>query len=199
MSDLYGKIDVKIRGITPLLMNRLDVESLAIKIKPINRGYDAKAEARKSAYMTTIDGKEQLYVPCEAIYSMILGASQRFHDQKRTSIARILAGSIRVEPEKILLGTDKYEIDLRAVRNLNYRIPKARAKIPEWSLAFQIVYYKPIVNGVVLDHLENAIQEGGRLKGLLDYRPEHKGWFGTFELQEFKIQEVPPEPKKEGI
>jgi len=38
----------------------------------------------------------------------------------------------------------------------------------------------------VFETLKQIIEDGGTRVGLLDYRPQHKGWFGTFELIEFK-------------
>lgn len=99
----------------------------------------------------------------------------------------ILAGTIRVEPEFIPLGHCNYEVDARPVVIQRMRVIKARAKIPEWEISFQIVYNKRILTGEIVKTLETILDDAGTRMGLLDYRPQHKGWFGTFEVAKFEI------------
>lgn len=187
---LYGKIRVRIKGLTPLLMNRLSPEKLKRQARAKTQSYDPEEGARESAYIAEIDGKRQLYIPAEAVYGMIVTAAKAYRTG-RTSLSNLLAGTIRVEPEKIPLGTDKYEIDIRPVRVPPVRGPRvlrARAKVPSWEAEFTIVYDKTML-GRVLDDLRKVLEDGGRRVGLLDFRPQKKGWFGTFMVKEFKIVE----------
>jgi hypothetical protein len=185
---LYGKIDVKIKGITPLLMNRLTLESLKPSVPKIDQKVDPVVEAANSAYMADIDGKKQLYIPAEAIYGCIITVSGAYR-ARRVSLRSILAGSIRVEPEKIPLGKDVYELDIRPVKIKRFRIPRARAKVWPWEAKFNIVYYKASISDAILETLKTILEDGGRRVGILDFRPEHRGWFGTFEVEEFNIVE----------
>jgi len=137
--ERYKKIEVKIRGLTPLLMNKLNIESLKSKSRMRMETYDPEVEAEKSAYIAEINGKRQLYIPCEAVYSMTINTAKQYR-VRRMSLASLLAGTMRIEPEKIPLGTDKYEIDLRAVVIQKQRVLKARAKVPEWKATFYIIY-----------------------------------------------------------
>jgi hypothetical protein len=183
----YGRIHVKIRGLTPLLMNRLNPESLKRQSRMKTADINFEQQARESAYITVIDGKEQLYIPGYAVYSMIIQTAKQYTSRK-TNLANILAGTIRIEPEEIPLGHCNYEVDVRPVNIQKNRVLKARPKIPKWEVEFDIIYNK-ILPETVITTLKQILEDGGTRVGLLDYRPQHKGWFGTFELVEFKVVE----------
>ena len=188
MENIYGKINVKIKGLSPLLMNRLNPESLKTKSRIKQKDYDEKTEARKSAYITKVDGEEQLYIPAYAVYSMIIKTAGQYRS-RRMSLSGILAGTIRIEPEEILLGHCDYKIDERPVVIQRNRVLKWRAKIPEWQVEFTIIYNKKILTENIVNTLKTILEDGGTRMGLLDYRPQHKGWFGTFEVVQFEIEE----------
>lgn len=182
----FGKVHVKIKGLTPLLMNRLAPESLKRETRSRTQEYSTEEDARNSAYITVIDGKEQLYIPSYAIYSMLVQASGLYKSGK-INLRSLLAGTIRIEPEKIPLGHCEYEIDERPVVIQRARILKARAKIPEWEAEFDIIYNKRVLTKDVINKIEAILEDAGTRLGLLDYRPQHKGWFGTFAVEQFDM------------
>ncbi len=185
--NLFGRIKVRIKGRTPLLMNRLDIQDLMDSgIRRKTRKWSPEKDAEKSAYIDVIDGKRQLYIPCEAVYSMLINTAKAFRE-KKTSMSSILAGAIQIIPEKIPLGTDKYEVDIRPVVIQKNRVPKARARLDKWEATFYIIYYKPRFSDPTI--LKTILEDGGYRMGLLDYRPQHKGWFGTFTVEDFEILE----------
>jgi hypothetical protein len=184
---VYKKIRVKIKGLTPLLMNRLNPDDLNVRTTKRLGKPDFEGEAERSAYIDKINGKKQLYIPSEAIFRCILNAST-FHRIKRQSFTGLLSGTIRIEPEKIPLGTAKYEIDIRAVVIQRSRVLKARAKIPNWEAEFFIIYNNDYLSQVI-DKLEEIIKDAGIRFGLLDWRPQKKGNFGTFEVVSFEFIE----------
>lgn len=186
----FGKVHVKISGLTPLLMNKLDPEDLKEKTAGPKKVYDPKVEARKAAYLTTVDGKEQLYIPERWLYSMIVKAGGEYkRTGKRTSASSVLAGTIRIEPEKILLGTSEYEIDERPVRIMNARVLAWRPKINKWTVDFDIIYNKAYFAEAGLGQLKLILEDGAIRLGIGDFRPQHKGWFGTFTVEKFEIAE----------
>jgi hypothetical protein len=184
---VYGRIRVRIKGLTPLLMNRLTPAKLKRQTSVKVREFNPEEEARESAYIDVIDGKRQLYIPAEAVYGMIVTAAKVYR-AGRVSLSNLLAGTIRVEPEKIPLGTDSYEVDIRPVNVRGARVLRARAKVPSWEAEFYIVYDKTML-GRVLGDLRKVIEDGGRRVGLLDFRPQKTGWFGTFAVEEFEVVE----------
>ena len=157
--------------------------------------YSTAKDAENSAYMAEIDGKKQLYIPQEALYSMIINTAKQYK-VRRMSLATLLAGTMRVEPEKVPLGTDKYEVDERAVVIQNQRVLKGRAKLPNWKAKFQLVYNsKRLPEGIDLT-LKEILEDAGMRMGLLDYRPQHKGWFGTFAVESFMMRAAKPAKQK---
>jgi len=181
---IYRRITVTIRGLTPLLMNRLNPESLKSKSRMRMENYSTQDDAAKSAYMAEIDGKKQLYIPQEALYSMLINTAKQYR-VRRTSLSSLLAGTMHIEPEKVPLGTDQYVIDERAVVIQRQRVLKGRAKLPKWSATFQIVYDAKRLPAGIEPTLEEILEDAGTRMGLLDYRPQHKGWFGTFTVESF--------------
>jgi len=185
--QIYKRIDVEIRGLTPLLMNRLNPESLKSKSRMKLEDYSTTEDAAKSAYMAVIYGKKQLYIPQEALYSMIIGTAKQYRI-RRMALSSLLAGTMHIEPEKVPLGTDKYEVDERAVVIQRQRVLKGRAKLPKWSAKFQIVYDSKRLPAGIEPTLKTILEDAGTRMGLLDYRPQHKGWFGTFTVESFVPQ-----------
>jgi hypothetical protein len=190
-NEIYKKIEVEIKGLTPLLMNRLNPESLKSKTRMKMEQYSTETDAKNSAYIADIDGKRQLYIPQEALYSMIIQTAKQYK-VKRMSLASLLAGTMRVEPEKVPLGTDQYEVDERAVVIQSMRVLKGRAKLKDWAAKFQLVYDSRRLPEGIGGTLKEILEDAGTRMGLLDYRPQHRGWFGTFEVVSF----VPQQPRE---
>ena len=191
MSQNFKKIDVEIKGLTPLLMNRLNPETLKSKSKMKMQAYSTVTDAANSAYIAEIDGVKQLYIPQECVQSMIINTSKQYRI-RRVSLSSLLAGTMHVEPEKIPLGTDQYEVDERAVVIQSMRVLKGRAKLSKWSAKFQLVYNARWLPEGIEATLKEILEDAGVRMGLLDYRPQHKGWFGTFAVVSF----VPEAPKE---
>lgn len=181
----FGRIGVTLVGVTPLLMNRMDIEALKKRGRSTLKAYDIEKEAAKAAYMAVIDGRQQLYVPAVNVYTMILQTSGRGHKIDGKSARSILAGLMKVEPETIPLGTDKYEIDVRTVVIKGARVVKARPLIRDWVLNFEIAYESNLIANP--DVIKDILEEAGFRTGLLDYRPQHLGPFGTFTVEKFEV------------
>ncbi len=184
MSQNFKKIDVEIKGLTPLLMNRLNPESLKSKSKMKTQNYSTENDAKNSAYMAVINGKNQLYIPQECVQSMLINTAKQYRVH-RVSLSSLLAGTMRVEPEKIPLGTDQYVVDERAVVIQSQRVLKGRAKLLQWSAKFRLVYNVKWLPEGIEATLKEILEDAGVRMGLLDYRPQHKGSFGTFEVVSF--------------
>ena len=184
---MWGKIHVTLKGLTPLLMNRLSTGDLETKSRRKLQQPDFKTQAEQSAYIDVVDGKKQLYVPNYSIYGMILYTAKQYR-ARRIPLSNLLAGTIRIEPEKILLGTDQYQVDVRPVVIQKSRVLKARALIPNWQLNFTIIYNKKFLPEGIHETLRQIVEDAGIRVGLLDYRPQHMGWFGTFEIIKWQVE-----------
>lgn len=189
-------LQVKIVGVTPLLMNNpagyLQQEQAEVESEIKKKGKVAKetpqAEAEKRAYRMK-DGN--LYIPAVALYKAMLKAASRV--QIKTDKGKLIpantaiAGTVAVVPDKISLGTKKYDIDERLVviqqMGRKPKILRRRPKLDKWSATFNILYNSDWVKPEILKDL---LIEAGQRIGILDGRPECKMWFGTFKLKEIK-------------
>jgi hypothetical protein len=177
------KVEVEIEGLTPLLMNRYNIDAQLAKDKGrrISQTYDPDEEAEKAAYWSST-GKKVLVCPSEIIYSCILNASS-FHKIGKRSAKTILAGSIRIEPAEISFGTSEYTVDTRAVVIQRSRVPKSRARLNEWKLKFNIIYNENQIPDP--QPIRTVLEEAGQRIGIMDYRPQKSGSFGTFKVTKF--------------
>jgi hypothetical protein len=183
------KVKVTIEGTSPLLMNQYNVEAEIERqsgTKRISKRYDPKEEAEKAAYFSS-KGKRELIIPAGVIYASILNASS-FHKIGKRSAKAILAGSLRIQDleggEEIKLGTDKYEIDTRPVVIQRNRVLKSRARLDKWKATFYIIYNERLVADPKV--IKTVLEEAGLRIGLMDFRPVKSGWYGCFEITEWK-------------
>lgn len=176
-------IKVSIEGITPILMNQYNVQAELDRQKGVRttKSYDPKIEAEKSAYWS--EDKKTLIIESRILYASLLNASS-FHKIGRRSAKSILAGSIRVEPMEISLGTNKYEINTRPVVIQRSRVLKSRAKLSKWKASFDIVYNENLIADPEI--VRTVLEEAGQRIGIFDFRPQKGGPYGTFRITSFK-------------
>jgi hypothetical protein len=187
-------INVEVTGITPLLMNKYDVQAELdrMKGKRINKTYEPTEEAEKSAYRSSED-KKTLIIPSIMIYASMLNASS-FHKIGKRSAKSILAGSIKIEPAEIPIldfkgkPIIKYMIDTRpVVIQRRSKVLKSRARVDEWKAVFNIVYYEEQIGDP--DIIRKVLSEAGQRIGIMDFRPTKSGGFGTFKITRFEVEE----------
>ena len=189
------KIDVTILGNERgLLMNNpvgmtmgVTLDAKAIKVKGARDIGTPRQEAEKLAYWTTNpkNKKKELYIPSEFILRSMINASS-FQKIGKASAKTILAGSVFINPDKILLGTDQYEIDIRTVVIQRMRVVKARPQISNWKASFVIDYNEDMVGNP--DVLFDILTQAGQRVGVGDFRPQRSGSFGTFVIEKWVPQ-----------
>lgn len=177
-------INVKIVGKSPLLMNRYNIQAELDRQKGrrTTKTYVPEEEAEKSAYWGS-GKKKELIIPSQVLYASILNASS-FYKINKKSAKTIMAGSIKIEPMEISLGTDKYQVDIRPVVINRAKVLKGRAILNEWKASFQIVYNDKVIADTQI--IKDILAEAGDRIGIMDFRPQKGGPYGTFEVVEFK-------------
>lgn len=177
------KIEIELKGTSPLLMHNIEGADLTGGSKRKLATYDNKIEAEKSAYwMKNGNGDKTLCVPCRCLYGCILKSASYFKVKNR-SVKPVIAGSLRIEPEEVSLGTNKYEIDIQSVVIQGARILRARPKLKDWKLNFDIIYNEDYIADPKM--IKEILDDAGVKVGLLDFRPATGGRFGTFEVSKF--------------
>lgn len=142
-------------------------------------------QAEEGAYR--LKGKKSnLYLPFSYFYGTMVNAAIGMKSTKvKSSLKNLIAGCVRVEPEKIDLKTNKFEVDSRTAFNhaIKGRILKHRPKIFPWKADFEIVYNEEMINPAVLKEL---LSQAGLRIGIGSYRPAKSGPFGTFKITKWQ-------------
>lgn len=171
---------VKIRGRTPLLMNN-PASMIAEKVpRKMSAERNSVDDAKKTAYLNA-DGK--LFIPSRCMYAFVINSAKGFKLGKQ-SAPSLLAGSISIEPFEILLTPNEYEINMQRVVIQKNAVIKSRAMLPKWEASFNLVYDENWISNPEI--LKQIIESGAVRVGLLDFRPQKHGQYGTFELVEWK-------------
>lgn len=189
-------IRVRLEGETPLLMNspRSMIEGVdPSKVKSkAKRSTDIRSpieEADKCAYWMkkpmTKGLKKELYIPSEAIYRCLINASS-FYKFERKSAKTVLAGAIRIEPLEVPLGVDTYDVDMRTVVIQRARVVKGRPRLDTWAVEFDLKYNENVIAEQDTEIIHRILEEAGQRIGVLDFRPQKSGQFGTFKVTKFE-------------
>lgn len=178
---------ILLNGLTPLLMN-----TPINMVKPGEKGGlitksipSPEEEAMKSRYLLP-DGN--MYVPAVAVRNSMLSGAKGYRIGRRAA-SIILSGAVILTEEKFPLlrdgkpiSGDDYSIDTRRAVIQGQGIMRSRAKIElPWVVKCVFDYNSELAS---LEHIKEALNNAGQIVGLLDYRPEKKGWFGRFEVAE---------------
>jgi hypothetical protein len=195
-------IKVTITGNSPLLMHNISgmAKSQSGSVKRIP-GIQEEAEAH--LYWLS-EAKTHLAIPAAAVHGSILKASAKFKVGKNT-LWSLVASCCHIGPELISLGTTSYEIDVRSVIVQKARVWRSRGKVMPWEATFTMTFdedWLPLP--VMQETMPKIINTAGRLVGILDYRPEKRGSFGTFhwthyELLPATVSRAPEEHKALGF
>lgn len=188
-------VNVTIVGRAPgLLMHNaqsmLQAPSTKSKIcthgNPLNKPCDGCLEA--SAYR---DADGNLIIPSVALHGAMINASSPYKFEKAgRSAAPLVAGVVRVEPFEVRLLDEnskpikKFDIHTTPVVIQRQRVIRMRPWIKSWRADFQVVYDRTMLTQP--DTLKAILVDAGRRVGILDFRPQHRGSFGTFTVERWE-------------
>lgn len=152
----------------------------------IKKGRTVEQMCKAVEYRT----KEGLnYIPNTWFYGTLLNSCSAYKINKRSAVSYV-AGLTRVLPSEIPITLDgkpieKYDAFVTTV-NLRPqgRIPRARPWFKEWEAAFHVIY--DTLFGLTSAHLHQWMSEAGRRIGVGDFRPQHKGPYGTFVITKWE-------------
>lgn len=164
------KVEVQIKGTSPLLMHSFPMEPIeAIEKQP------PKVQAEHSAYRDP--DTEELYVPGVNIQRALVSAAAYSKGKGRATLQKPAAACLMVSPERVSLNQKEYAIDSRPVviQATKGRILRHRPRLDEWELKFQIEYDDTLLKET---EVRRIVDDMGSRVGLLDFRPEKKGPFG---------------------
>ena len=171
-------VDVKLRGISPLLMHAFPMQP----IEAIEKKTPAE-QAELSAYRDP--ETKELYVPGIAVQRALVSAAVFSKGKGRGSLQRNVAACVLVTPERIALGAATYEIDTRpvVVPATKGRVLRHRPRLDTWEISFAVEYDETLLSE---SQLRRVVDDMGSRVGLLDFRPERKGPFGRAMVTHWK-------------
>ena len=188
-------VEVKIKGIRPLLFNNFSIESIPLKRTTKSGVAGNNPEEWKSSFCTTEEG--QLYFEPSYIFSC-LRSGGKYIPKSRGSMESDVAATLQVLSEKILLNryvkckesitsnsANEVYIDIRpvsrrGVKNIRYRL----ATMKGWESNFLLSWDSTLIS---IEQLHAICIEAGSFAGLGDGR---KIGFGRFEVLSFELMNL---------
>lgn len=171
------KLHVEITGISPLLMNRFNIDEQS-KVKEKN--LTPREAAKRVCY---VDEQERLYYPTTNIYACLIEAGKFHKDGKvkvTTARSSLIPAGVTIEGEIVYFKRpDIWEVDSRGVvvPSTGGRVVCHRPKLDEWCLEFTLLLDTKMFSSKFIRIL---IDDAGSKVGLGDFRPSRKGIFGRF-------------------
>lgn len=163
-------------------MNRfgeIALQEFLEKTKKKERKFDSKEQIEDRLYRKS---NGELFIPAKALKTAMLIASS-YYKIGRKSLKPFIAGLVRIEPIEVGLNTKKFETKIFVDNLRGVKKPSVKPYLKSWSASFSILYEEPITQ----DKLKEIMKEAGRRCGLLEYRPQRNGEYGTFKIKKWTV------------
>lgn len=184
------RIEVEIRGVTPLLIHRFTEQTE--QGKPTRRQIvtndDPRAEATKNAYIA----KDGTFFFNSYSIAGAMGNAGSNHKMRgsRKSLRFVVPSAVHVSGEAItILNGDgpakNFEVDSRPVTipATKGRVMRHRPRFDEWGARFEMMVNDDLL---AIETAHQLLTEAGQSIGIGDFRPEKRGPFGTFRVTRFE-------------
>lgn len=102
------------------------------------------------------------------------------------SMANVVAGLFTVNPEHIYIP--KWQtFDKRSAvnRNIKGRVIVIRPRWNEWRAEFNLMVDE---DSITSETIQSIIEKSGKYIGIGSYRPQNKGQFGRYQIEEFTLK-----------
>lgn len=175
-------IDIEITGVTPLLMNKFNIEDGGKKEKNLT----PREAAERVCYE---DEEKKLYYPTTNIYACLIEAGKFHKDGKvkvTTARSSLIPAGVMIMGNHVYFKTpDMWEVDSRAVvvPSTGGRIVCHRPRLDNWSLEFQLELDTKMFTP---KFIRTLVDDAGQKVGLGDFRPARKGIYGRFVVTNWK-------------
>lgn len=168
------KIEVKVKGISPLLLHRYATEqktsSRAQKV------YIPEEQAEKACYRNE---KNQIYIPSTHFKGAMIKSAVDFVYKGKKTYKEYIKSGIIISENEIILNPQEYIVNNTPVVVGRSRIIRSRPEFKNWNCKFTIEITDESLDSNII---KDILVEAGKYKGVGDFRPE----YGRFEVTEFK-------------
>lgn len=204
MADAITRVEVKLQGITPLMFNRmpmnvlLDIRNGTKKAKTAPPE-DPRDEAKVKLYYLNGDEKKPI-LPREMMWANLVSAGQfvRLDGKRAMSTAKttVLPAFMMIEEAYSLITPAQWEVDIRAGRNPNgdQGVCIVRPRFDSWNVSFTIQIF---TDSIGENRIRELFDKAGKMRGLGEFNPLHKGTCGTYVVQCW--EKIKGEPSKNVI
>jgi hypothetical protein len=145
----------------------------------------AEQEAEAGCYWT--EDESSIGIPSWNLFRALVKAAAAFKDGK-TSMSRIIAGGVSVEPAMLSFGTKEYAIDVRRAVVQRQGVLRSRPLLKDWTLSFDLLVSEEDVSAKAFPVLRAICEDAGRRVGIGDFRIEKNGPFGKFVVESWQVQ-----------
>jgi ABC-type molybdate transport system ATPase subunit len=166
------KIEVTIKGISPLLMH-------SFPMAPIE-GLE-KMTPQEQAEICTYrrPDTKALYIPGRSIQRGLVAAGRFSKGKGRSSLMKVVAAAVDVQETYCDIRPQTFVIDSQPIVNptTKGRIMRHRPRFDEWEVSFTLRYQETMLDE---KQMRRLVDDLGMMVGLLDFRPERLGPHGRF-------------------
>ena len=178
------KINVEIKGTTPIIFNRFRDKQIEGKSKK-RTGAVVESEIEDKLYL--ID--EKVCLPSVYLKNSLTEASKQFKiiGKGKSTYTKLVASTVDITPFMIeFKSKNKFEVfRISAVNPMTRgRMMTERPKYNKWSVEFEIILNDESVDSKVINEI---LEHAGKYVGIGDWRPQTKGMFGKFMITSFKV------------
>jgi hypothetical protein len=172
--------EVTISGISPLLVNRFHEDAQAEATSGVHsRARDPQTpdEDAESRLYRLPEG--QNYFPAENLRQSMITAAGR-HKIGRRGASTDAAAALSIEPDAMVL-VGEWHTDSRAVviPSTKGRILRHRPMFDKWEISFNVLVVSSMFDVTLA---RRVLDDAGLFVGLGDFRPQKKGPFGRFQV-----------------
>jgi hypothetical protein len=176
------KINVRIEGITPLLMNRFRDAQIEGKTKK-HSGSAKEQNPEDKLYLH--DGVPHL--PAVYLRNALIDAAKQFKltGKGKSTWSKVFGSSLDVKPEMSAIEPAGWVVYRIAAVNpmTKGRMMVSRPRFDKWGATFDL---ELLDDSIPAEVVKEVIDHAGLHTGVGDWRPEKKGMFGKFIVTEFK-------------
>jgi hypothetical protein len=181
------RVKVKIVGKHPgiLFQGKGVMEADQGSAKPPRR--TALEEATLRAHWLGEGKYKQLCIPWVMLYNSICTSAGGFKFRGAKKMTSVIAATVTCEVDRIPLGTDKFDVYEDYVRippKTGAMVKIGRALLKEWSAEFVLIVDDELYD---VANVKPIIEHAGNLIGIGAWRPERRGAYGRFSVEEFRV------------
>ena len=177
------KYKVKIKGISPLLMNKPEEYGFDEQWIEKKASTNWEKDALKKLY---IDADERIYTPSNHVEMALIEAGKKVKvkGQGKATYSKLFGSMVTIEEFELIHLKQKYEIFkmLVVIPSTKGRVMRYRPMFKDWEFEFHINFEDEIPAEAIKECLEIA----GKYVGIGDWRPKKKGKFGKFQVVKFE-------------